>query len=59
MGSEGTFLPTDIYDRFLFNTREQVEGEPVQVFAQSLQNLLRNCKYPLEDPDFLSNLVTM
>ena len=36
---------TDLYERFLFNTREQIPSEPLENFLDSLRQLSRNCKY--------------
>ena len=52
-------VPSDLYDRFLFNTREQVDGEPIHVFAQSLQNLVNNCHYMGATDSHLSSLVSV
>ena len=52
-------VPSDLYDRFLFNTREQVDGEPIHVFAQSLQNLVNNCHYVGATDSHLSSLVSV
>ena len=51
------FTPTDVYDRFLFNTREQVIGEPIDVFVDSLKTLSKNCKYEGASDQFLSLLI--
>ena len=51
------FQPTDVYDRFLFNTREQVVGEPVDIFVLSLQTLFKNCKYEGASDEHLDLLV--
>ena len=36
---------TDLHERFIFNTREQVPDEPLEDFLDSLRQLSKNCKY--------------
>ena len=34
-----------LYERFLFNTREQLEGENISTFVQNLRKLIQTCNY--------------
>ena len=40
-----TVPATDLYKRFLFNTRTQNLGETIEDFLDTLKQLSKNCKY--------------
>ena len=47
-----------LYERFLFNTREQLEGETISTFVQNLRKLIQTCKYvSSKDETILDRLI--
>ena len=47
-----------LYERFLFNTREQLEGENISTFVQNLRKLIQTCNYvSSKDETILDRLI--
>ena len=48
-----------IYERARFNSRNQLEGEPVEYYVPSLHSLARNCEYDILQEELIRDRIVI